>query len=149
MSEIKLPLTLIGTALIIYTGFGFATAGPAGAVAAVFLLLLKALITSILGIVACLGTAQILNTNFGTIKSASANLAAVALFPGAVGLLMALILSALISPVLGMMLVALTVIVLTFGLLKSLFDLEFFELVVFVLILWGVSWAAEQVIGWL
>ena len=139
MSEIKLPLTLIGTALIIYAGLGITTAGPAGAVTAVFLLLLEALITTVLGIVACLGTAQILSTNFGTIKSASANLAAVALFPGAVGILMAQV-----SPMLG----ALTVIVLVVGLLKSLFDLEFFELVVFVLVLWGVSWAAEQVIGW-
>ncbi|MDG2127768.1 MAG: hypothetical protein P8K08_07215 [Fuerstiella sp.] len=139
MSEIKLPLTLIGTALIIYAGFGFATAGSAGVVITVFLLLLEALITTVLGIVACFGTAQILSTNFGTIKSASANLAAVALFPGAVGILMAQI-----SPIVGV----LTVIVLVVGLLKSLFDLEFFELVVFVLVLWGVSWAAEQVIGW-
>lgn len=139
MSEIKLPLTLIGTALIIYAGFGFATAGSAGVVITVFLLLLEALISCVLGIVACFGTAQILSTNFGTIKSASANLAAVALFPGAVGILMAQV-----SPMLG----ALTVIVLVVGLLKSLFDLEFFELVVFVLVLWGVSWAAEQVIGW-
>jgi hypothetical protein len=140
MSEIKLPLTLIGTALVIYAGFGFGTAGPAGGVTTVLLLLLQALITSILGIAACLATAQILSTNFGTITSASANLAAVALFPGAAGLLMALI-----SPMLG----AVTALVLFFGLLKSLFDLEFFELVVFVLILWGVSWAAEQVVSWI
>jgi len=125
--------------LIIYAGFGFATAGSAGVVITVFLLLLEALITTVLGIVACFGTAQILSTNFGTIKSASANLAAVALFPGAVGILMAQI-----SPIVGV----LTVIVLVVGLLKSLFDLEFFELVVFVLVLWGVSWAAKQVIGW-
>lgn len=140
MSEIKLPLTLIGTALVIYGGFGFATAGPAGGVTTVFLLLLQAFITVILGIAACFAAAQILSTNFGTIKSASANLAAVAVFPSAAGLVMALI-----SPLLGVI----TVLVLFFGLLKSLFDLEFFELVVFVLVLLGVSWAAQEVVSWL
>lgn len=139
MSEIKLPLTLIVTALIIYAGYGFAAAGPAGGVTTVFLLLLQALITSVLGIAACFATAQILGTHFGTIESASAKLAAVALFPGAVG---ALIL--MISP----MLVPITVIALTFGLLKSLFDMELMELIVFLLIFWGVTWVAEQVMAW-
>ena len=146
MSEIKLPLTLIGTALVIFVGFGFAAAGPswytgtAGGVTIVFLLLLQALITSILGIAACLAAAQILSTNFGTITSALANLAAVALFPGAAGLLIALL-----SPMLGVI----TALVLYIGLLKSLFDLDFLELVVFDLVLWGVSWAAEQVVSWI
>ena len=140
MSEIKLPLTLICTALIIYAGFGFATAGSEGVVITVFFLLLQALFTAILGIAACFGAALLLNTNFGTLKSASANLAAATLFPGAAGLLIAMI-----SPLLGLI----AVIVLFFGLLKSLFDLEFFELIVFVLMLWGVSWVAEQAIGWL
>ena len=140
MSEIKLPLTLIGTALIIYAGFGFATAGSEGVVITVFFLLLQALVTAILGIAACFGAALLLNTNFGTLKSASVNLAAVTLFPGAAGLLIAMI-----SPLLGLI----AVIVLFFGLLKSLFYLEFFELIVFVLMLWGVSWVAEQAIGWL
>jgi hypothetical protein len=141
MSEIKLPLTLIGTALVIYVGFGFANAGSAGVVITVFFLLLQALFSSILGIAACFGTAQLLSTNFGTLKSASANLVAVTLFSGAAGLLI----MEMISPLLGVI----AVIVLTFGLLKSLFDLEFFELIVFVLMLWGVSWVAEQAIVWI
>jgi hypothetical protein len=126
--------------LIIYAGFGFATAGSEGVVVTVFFLLLKALFSAILGIAACFGAALLLNTHFGTLKSASANLAAATLFPGAAGLLIAMI-----SPLLG----AIAVIVLAAGLLKSLFDLEFFELIVFVLMLWGVSWVAEQAIAWI
>ena len=129
MSEIKFPLMLVGIALVIYAGFGFATVGPAGGAIAVFILLLPAVITSVLGVAACFGTAQILGTNFGTLKSASINLAAVAMFPSAAGLLISLI-----SPLLG----GIAVIVLFFGLLKSLFDLEVFELIVSVLILGSV-----------
>ena len=140
MSETKFPLTLIGIAVVVYAGFGLSIGGPAGGIITLFILLLQALITTVLGVMACFVTAQILSTNFGTLQSASVNLAAVALFPAAAGMLMGLI-----SPILG----AIAVIVLYFGLLKSLFDLELFELIVFVLVLWGVSWVAQQVVGWI
>lgn len=140
MSETRIPWTLIGIALVIFVGFGFFTAGPAGVVVFVLLLLLQALITSVLGVGACFVAAQILSTNFGTPKSAFVKLAAIAMFPAAAGLLVGLV-----SPILGVV----VLIVLFFGLLKSLFDLEFFELIVFVLVLWGVSWLAEQSIGWI
>ena len=140
MSEVKIPSALIGIAVVIYAGYGFSLAGPAGGVVTVLLLLLQALITSVLGLGACFVAAQVLSTDFGTPKSAFVKLAAVALFPAAAGLLVGLV-----SPILG----ALAVIVLFFGLLKSLFDLEFFELVVFVMILWGVSWLAQQSIYWI
>ena len=140
MAETKFPLTLIGVAVVIYIGFGVATAGPVGGVITVFFLLLQALITSVLGLAACFLVAQIFSTYFGTLRSASVKLVAVALFPPAAGLLIALI-----SPIIG----ALAVIVLFFGLLQSLFELELFEVIVFTLALLGVSALAEQAILWI
>lgn len=140
MSETRVPYVLIGLALVVYVGFGFTLAGPLGAVVTVLLLLLRASITTALGIGACFIAAELLSTNFGTLQSACVKLAAVALFPLAAGLLISLV-----SPILG----GLSVVVLYLGLLQSFFDLELFELIAFVLILWGVSWLAEQAIGWL
>jgi hypothetical protein len=140
MSEIRIPLTLIGISLPIYAGFGFFVAGPAGAAVTVLLLLLQALMTTFLGVGACFITAAVFSTDFGTLKSACVKLAAVALFPSAAGLL-----ASLVSPIIGVLLA----VVLFFALLKSLFDLEMFELIVFVVVLLGVSSVAEQAVGWI
>jgi hypothetical protein len=140
MSEMRKLWTLIGVALVIYVSFGFAIAGTAGVVVAVFWILLQALINVILGIAACFIAAFLLSTNFGTLKSACVKLAAITLFPAAAGLLVGLV-----SPIIGLLLIP----VLFFGLLSSLFDLELYEVIVVSLSLWGVSWAAEQSIGWI
>ena len=41
----------------------------------------------------------------------------------------------------------LAVFILFFGLLQSMFDLELFELIVFVLVLWGVNFLASTVVA--
>jgi hypothetical protein len=135
MKELNFPLALIGIALVILLGVGVYTAGVAGAVITTFLLLLQALVSIGLGIVSCFVVAAVLGTSFGALKSACVKLAAVALFPLAIGILIGLI-----SPIVGFW----AVLVLYVGLLQSLFDLEIFELFALVFVLWGVATASEQ-----
>ena len=66
MSELKLPLTLVGISLVIYGVYGFILAGPAAGVGLVLALLLHAVIAVVLGVAACFITAYILGTDFGT-----------------------------------------------------------------------------------
>ena len=158
MKHLKYELTLISVALVIYCIVGFlvgsgygaelglfdfgfpkagATAGAKIAVVTVAAVLVTAVITAVLGTVACFIVAALLGTNFGNVKSACTKLAAIALFPGAAGAGFALI-----SPLLGFSAIvvgAVAVIILTFGLLKTLFELTLFELVVFVFVLFWVE----------
>lgn len=138
MQELKLPLTLVGISLVIFGVYGFILAGPAAGVGLVLTLLMHAVIAVVLGVAACFVTAYILGTDFGTFQAAAIKLAAASMFRSAVVLLIALI-----SPVLG----GLAFIILLFWLLKLLFDLEIFELIVFVLILWGVDSVTQEIIG--
>ncbi len=125
-SDTRYPLLLTGIALVVYVGFGIAAAGPSGGLVMTVVPLIKAVVMLVLAIPACLVTAAVLRTNFGTFKSAIVKLAAVATFPGAMSMLMALV----FPPIFLWGLIFLSV-----WLLKELFEMEVFELIVFVLIL--------------
>ena len=157
MQEIRFPLALIGTAIAIHIAVFVAAGGPVGGVMGLITVpetLLIAMIQAVVGVVTCFLVAQILNTGFGTLKSAFVKLVAVAMFPPAAGLLIMSV-GLLITPyfplVGGLVLAvgAISVVALFFGLLKSLFDLDLIELIVFVPILWGVSLLAERTLVWI
>lgn len=137
MSEFKYQWTLIGVSMLIYAGLGFFLEGIEAAVGIALSLPFVAFYAAVFGVVACLITAQLFGTDFGTMKSAIINFAAVALFPGAVALLLLLI-----SPIFGL----LAFVILSFTLLQSLFELETFDLIAFVIILFSISSFAQWAI---
>ncbi len=142
MAQIKFPLTLIGISVAICFGYcvyiSIAFAGDPSELNARILLLILSLflsvITSALGIVACCLLARIIGTNFGNLASVSAKLVAGAFFPIAAGLLV----FTLVEPIsTGFAILASSVLamMLYFNLLRSLFEMEFFEAIVFILVL--------------
>ena len=123
--EVKIPAALLGIALVVFVGYGFYTAGAAGAAMALVALGIQLVIGVVLAIIACFITAKLMGISFGPIGTASLKLAAIFAFPAAVSLFI---------PLVGW----LVALFLYFGLLAWLFDLEGMEVVVCAIVIWGI-----------
>jgi len=132
--QVRVPLILIAVSLVIFVGFGFYLGGATGALITIVLFLVAALIQVVLGVAACYLVAALLDTSFGELKEACVKLAAITVFPSAVALVLGPV-----SPFLAY----LVVVGLFFGLLMSLFELEFGESLIFVVVLWAVQFLAK------
>jgi len=132
--QVRIPAILITVSLLVFFGIGAVLGGAAGALFTTVLFFIVAVIQVVVGVAACYLAASLLDTNFGELKEACVKLAAISMFPTAVSLILGQV-----SPLLAYLVVT----VLFFGLLMSLFDLEFGESCIFVVILWAVKSLAK------
>lgn len=127
--EVKIPLVLLLAGLGIYVSYGFYAAGPEGAVAVLMAVCTQLGLGVLLGILACMLTAKLMDISFGTLSHASLKLAAIFAFPSAVSLYI---------PYFGFI----VAFVLYIGLLAWLFELEGREVLVCAAVISVVRWLA-------
>ncbi|GEM_PF-1969476 len=128
--EVKVPAALLIAGVVIVVAHGVWLAGPAGGVLMLAALLIGLLINLIVGVIGCLITVRLVGSSFGFFWNAILKLSAVIVFPFAV---------AISIPVLGWVLA----FGLYLGLLRWLFDLQWFEVVVLVVVLMLVDFFAR------
>lgn len=126
--ELSFPLALIGTALAVFVLVAVLTDGiDARAVWSTSLRHLgRALTLTVFAVAACYIVGRVMGTSFGTIKVGVLKLTAIILFSVAVG-----VCSSMYSPALGFV----SYLVLSLGLLRTLFDLEIEDLIALVLVM--------------
>jgi hypothetical protein len=132
--EFKVPCVLLVSGLAIYLAFGLLSGGPTGAAMVLLANAIELAVLVPLGIAACFIVAAILSTSFGSIGTASLKLAAIMVFPTSMLLFLAL----LIGPIFSILIA----IPLYWYLIGVLFDLEPFEVIVTVIVIWLVRIAA-------
>lgn len=135
-TEVKAPLAILGTCLLLLVVAGFVGAGAAGAGATIVGLGVVLAFNIVLGIVGLYVAAALLQIEFGHVGTAVIKLAAVFSASVAVG-------AFLPDPILGW----LVALVIYLGLLAWLFALEPFELVVCVVILAVVRFVGGMILG--
>jgi len=117
------PIALLVLGILVFVAYGFWGAGIEGAQAIGLLVGLHLAFGVALGLAGCFLTAHLMGASFGYLNTAIIKLAAVAVFPNAVSL---------VIPYVGWLVAAL----LYWGLLACLFDLDLTELLVLVVVLW-------------
>jgi hypothetical protein len=132
--EVTIPTILLGIALAVFLGYGFYAAGVSGAGVVLIVVGIQVIIGVILGIIACVITARLMDISFGRLGTASLKLAAIFAFPAAVSLFI---------PFIGW----LVALILYFILLTWLFDLEGREATVCAIVIWVVRMFAFYVGG--
>jgi hypothetical protein len=131
-SETTVPLGLLTAGILILLGIAFASAGAAGVVVIAFGLGVYLAINVVLGILACYATASLCNTSFGFLGTASLKLAAIITLPLAIAALI---------PAIGWLIALILYLVL----IGVLFELEPFEVMVFVLVLMVIRFLARLI----
>jgi hypothetical protein len=134
--DYKIPLALLGVGVLIYMVYALIVGGIPGVAAMALVLPLRIVIQAALGIVACMITAKIMGTAFGYAGPAAAKLAAVFVFPGAVTFLI---------PYIGWIIALL----LYWGLLEWLFELEALETIMLVIVIFFVNIGAILLLAFL
>ena len=124
--DVQIPLTLIVAAFLLFALAGYRVAGPSGPAAAMAAVGVAAVIGTALMLAAAFVTASMIGVSFGELGPAALKLAAIYLFPAAVGTLL---------PYGGFF-----ALVIWLALLLWLFDLEVYQAVVFAIILFVVNW---------
>ncbi len=125
-TEKAIPAVLLAAGLITFVIAGFVVGGLETAGGVVVYVLLRVFFVVALGIPACFLAARLLGTSFGLLHTAVLKLAAIAVLPPAVGMLI---------PFTGEWVGW----ILYFALLEWLFELEFYEAVVFTLVLFAMQ----------
>lgn len=121
--EVKIPLILLVFGVVIYVVAGVVGAGAAGAAIVLLGIAIQIVLGVALGIAGCFLAAKLLDTSYGPIDTACLKLAAVIVFPSAI---------AAFIPIFGW----LVALLIYWGLLAMLFDLEPFEVIATALIIW-------------
>jgi len=124
--EVKIPLALIAIGLALLVGRGFYQAGASGAAVELVAVAVAVALIVTLGVIACFITAKIMDASFGYLNTAILKLAGITLATAA---------TSMFIPGVGWFLKLLV----NFGLLMWLFDLEVLEVVVLALVLWGMQ----------
>ena len=128
--DFQIPIALIIVGFLIWAFVGYRMMGTAGPAIALAVVGVGAVIGTALMIAAAFLTAKLLGMSFGELGPAVLKLAAIYLFPAAVGSLFPF----------GVLIA----MILWFALLLWLFEIEVFQAVVFVIVLFVVRW----VVGW-
>ena len=128
-TEYAIPAALLAAALLAFVGFGFYAAGPGGALVVMTTVGVSLALATGLGIVACFMAAKILGTSYGPLGTGVLKLAAIIAFSSAVSLFI---------PYVGW----LASLLLYYGLLSWLFDLDAIETIVTALVIWAVRMLA-------
>jgi hypothetical protein len=131
--DYKIPAALIAIGICIELTSALLLGGPHALTRILVTLPLTLLVQIAIGIAACLITSKIMGTAFGYAGSAILKLAAVFLFPAAV---------AAYIPVIGWI----VSLLLYWGLLEWLFELDVIESLVFVFVIWATSAVAALLI---
>ena len=135
--DFQIPIVLIILGFLIWAYVGFRLAGVAGPVIAMAVIGVGAVVGTGLMIAAAFLTAGLIGVSFGELGPAALKLAAIYLFPSAVGSLI---------PFGGLL-----AIFLWLALLMWLFELEMLQAIVFAIVLflirWAVAWVLAMVIA--
>lgn len=134
--ELRAPLALLAIGLLVPGVVAFVQGGASGWLTTMIAYEVALLITVILGIVALFVAAALFSLSFGDARSAAIKLAAVFSFPGAIAMLVPLPLLAL-----GVALV------LYVGLLAWLFELDFREAAISIVVIMVVRFVGALVAG--
>ena len=134
--DYKIPAVLLGVGVVLYLIYGMYRGGVAGLGAMAVALPVQLLIQVALGVVACLLTVKIIGAAFGYVGSAILKLAAVAVFPSAVSIYI---------PYVGWI----VSLLLYWGLLEWLFELEVMETITLVVVLFVVNALAIMLVAWI
>ncbi len=129
-TEITVPAALLAVGLAVFAIAGFSKGGTDTAAGMFLFLSLRIVFVVALGIPACFLVARILNTGFGLFHTAVLKLAAIAVLPPAFAML-----GGLMLPFTGDWIGW----ILYFSLLEWLFDIEFYEAILFALVLAGMQ----------
>lgn len=124
-TEVKAPALLLGIGVIIQVIAGFVGGGGTGAAAVLLAVVIIIALRLALALPACYLTAKIMNTGFGYLSTAILKLAAIAVFPSAVSMLIPI-------PVINWLIA----VAIYFGLIMWLFQVEFFEAFILTVVIW-------------
>jgi hypothetical protein len=124
--DYKIPAILLVIGILLYLLWAAFTGGAHAAAGMLIDIPVTLAFKLVIGTVACLLTSKIMGTAFGYVGSALLKLAAVFIFPGAVTLFI---------PWIGW----LVALLLYWGLLEWLFELDALESIVFVIVIWVTS----------
>jgi hypothetical protein len=132
--EYVVPAVLLGIGVLVYLGYAVIVNGVDGILGMLIYLPIRIAVQVTLGVVACFITAKIMGTGFGDLKSAIIKLAAIFMFPGAVTFFI---------PYVGWLMA----LVLYWGMLEKLFELEAMETIVLAVVIWLVNLGAIIFLG--
>lgn len=131
----KIPFALIGVGLVLYTVAGFVRFRAKGPAPVLAVVAVGCVVGVALMLAAAFITAKITGTSFGELGSAVLKLAAIYLFPSAVGLFVPGIVGGLVASVIA------------FVLLMWLFELELPYAIIFTIVTWVVNFVAALAVG--
>ena len=134
-SDLSYSFALIGIAGLIFVGLGLYYAGPVFAMTAAVRALIRALVGTVFAVIACYIVGILFGTEFGTFRAGFIKLTAATVFPTAIASV-----AMIFSPWLGWIFFC----VLSWSLLKTLFDLEVFDLCALVIAQASVAAAAAN-----
>ncbi len=120
------PAMLLAAGVLAYLVHAFVKSGMGGVGGMLLYLPIQIIVQVIVGVVACLLTVRIMGTTFGYLTSAIVKLAAIFVFPTSV--------TAFIPYVGGLI-----ALIIYWGLLEWLFELDPMETIVLSLVIWGLN----------